>query len=164
MTPEGRDRGSGTSAGDDAARAGAGPIEAVRAANQAFYTAIETGDLDAMGALWLDGPASASVTCIHPGNAPVTGRSEVLRSFAAIMVGTPYIQFILTEIRVAVIREVAVVTCMENVLTPGTERGAVFAAGRAAATNVFLRVDGAWLLWQHHGSPIIDSRRSGRAG
>ncbi len=61
----------------------------------------------------------------------MTGRSEVLRSFAAVMVGTPYIQFILTDVRVAVIREVAVVTCMENVLTPGTERGAVFAAGRA---------------------------------
>ena len=99
------------------------------------------------------------MTCIHPGNAPVTGRSEVLRSFAAVMVGTPYIQFILTDVRVAVIREVAVVTCMENVLTPGTERGAVFAAGRAVATNVFLRVEGRWLLWQHHGSPIIEPRR-----
>jgi hypothetical protein len=113
-----------------------------------------------MGAIWLDGPASATVTCIHPGNPPVSGRSEVLRSFAAVMVGTPYIQFILTDVRVAVIREVAVVTCMENVLTPGTERGAVFAAGRAVATNVFLRVDDAWQLWQHHGSPIIEPRRS----
>jgi len=117
-----------------------------------------------MGALWLDGPASASVTCVHPGNPPVTGRSEVLRSFAAVMVGTPYIQFILTDVRVAVIRDVAVVTCMENVLTPGTEQGAVFSAGRAVATNVFLRVDGAWQLWQHHGSPIIEPRRSEHDG
>ena len=137
-----------------------GPVDAVRAANQAFYSAIETGDLDAMGALWLDGPAGVSVTCIHPGNPPVTGRSEVLRSFAAVMVGTPYIQFILTDVRVAVIREVAVVTCTENVLTPGTARGAVFSAGRAVATNVFLRVDGSWFLWQHHGSPILEPRRS----
>ncbi|MDQ3114347.1 MAG: nuclear transport factor 2 family protein [Actinomycetota bacterium] len=142
------------------AGAGSAQVEAVRAANQAFYTAIESGDLDAMGSLWLDGPASASITCIHPGNAPVTGRSEVLRSFAAVMVGTPYIQFILTDVRIAVIRDVAVVTCTENVLTPGTERGAVFSAGRAVATNVFLRVDDRWLVWQHHGSPIIEPRRS----
>jgi ketosteroid isomerase-like protein len=139
--------------------AAAGPVEAVRAANQRFYTAIETGDLDAMGTIWLDGPASASVTCIHPGNPPVTGRSEVLRSFAAVMAATPYIQFILTDVRVAVIGEIAVVTCMENVLTPGTDRGAVFSAGRAVATNVFLHVGSAWLLWQHHGSPVLEPRR-----
>lgn len=137
----------------------AGLADAVRAANQAFYTAVETGDLDAMGTLWLDGPGSASVTCIHPGNAPVTGRSSVLRSFAAVMVATPYIQFILTDVRVAMIGEIAVVTCVENVLTPGTERGAVFSAGRAVATNVFIHVNGAWLLWQRHGSPIIERRR-----
>jgi uncharacterized protein (TIGR02246 family) len=138
----------------------ASPVDAVRAANQAFYTAFEAGDLDAMEALWLDGPAAPSVTCIHPGAEPISGRSSVLRSFAAVMAQTPYIQFILTDVRVAVVQDVAIVTCTENVLTSGTEKGAVFAAGHGVASKVFLRIDGRWRLWQHHASPVVDRRRS----
>lgn len=135
-------------------------VEAVRTAHQTFYTAIESGDLDALERLWLDGPAEQTVTCIHPGAEPIQGRREVLRSFALVMANTPYIQFILTDVRVAVVRDVAVVTCMENVLTSGEANGAVFAAGRAAASKVFLHVDGYWRLWQHHASPIVEQRRS----
>ena len=39
---------------------------------------------------------------------------------------------------------------------PGARAGAVFAAGRAVATKVFLRVNGEWRLWQHHASPVVD--------
>lgn len=135
-------------------------IEEVSAANQAYYAALEAGDLDAMEALWLDGPAAGSVSAIYPGSPAVHGRREVLRTFAVLMANTPYIQFILTDLHVAVAGDTAFVSCTENVLTPGARSGAVFAAGRAVATKVFLRVDGQWRLWQHHASPVVDRRES----
>ena len=49
-------------------------------ANQLLYDAFETGDIDLMNALWLDGPDAATVTCVHPGWAPLHGRDAVLRS------------------------------------------------------------------------------------
>ena len=129
-----------------------------RDVNTAFYTAIESGDLDAMERLWLDGPASVNVCAIHPGSPPLYGRPTVLRSFAALMAGTPYIQFILTDVHVTIAGDTAVVTCMEDVLTSGQSAGAVFAANRAVATKVMVYVGGAWKLWLHHASPVVERR------
>ena len=74
------------------------------------------------------------------------------------MASTPYIQFFLTDVRVAVIGDVAVVTCTENVLTAGTTRGAVV-RGRARRwrPTCSCGVDGGWRLWLHHGSPVVES-------
>lgn len=133
-------------------------IAEVTAVNQAYYAALEAGDLDAMEALWLDGPAAGSVSAIYPGSPAVHGRRDVLRTFAVLMANTPYIQFILTDVHVAVAGDTAFVSCTENVLTSGAKSGAVFAAGRAVATKVLLRIDGTWRLWQHHASPVMDRR------
>ncbi|MDP9394145.1 MAG: nuclear transport factor 2 family protein [Actinomycetota bacterium] len=137
-------------------------VRAVEAANEAFYRAIESADLDLLEAVVLDGsPAdAAAVTTVHPGWPLLRGRGEVLRSFAAVMAGTPYIQFILTDVDVRTLGDVAVVTCAENILT-GVERESDgetelgFAAGRVVATNVFRRTPSGWRLWVHHASPVM---------
>lgn len=140
---------------------GAGGREdaAVLKANQSFYDAFENGDIDLMSAVWLDGPHGASVSCVHPGWSPLQGREQVLRSWSVIMANTAYIQFVLTDVRVSVAGEVAVVTCGENVLTDLAavdEDGAPgLAGGRAVATNVFRRHGGHWRLWVHHASPVL---------
>lgn len=126
--------------------------------NASLYSAIESGDLDLMGAVWLDGEAAADAVCVHPGWPALRGRSEVLRSWAAIMAGTPYIQFFLTDVEVAVYGDTAVVTCTENILTGVDEEGdgpPTFAGGKVAATNVFRRTTGGWRLWVHHSSPVM---------
>lgn len=139
---------------------------AVEAANDAFYRSIEAGDVDLLEAVLLDGPAAPDVTSVHPGWPMLRGRGEVLRSFTAVMAGTPYIQFILTDVDVRVVGEVAVVTCGENILT-GVERAGDgepelgFAAGRVVATNVFRRTPGGWRLWLHHASPVLASENDG---
>jgi ketosteroid isomerase-like protein len=138
---------------------------AARDANTAFYTAIEGGDLDALERLWLDGPTSASVCCIHPGNPPLYGRRAVLRSFAALMAATPYIQFILTDVHVTIAGETAVVTCEENILTGAGDSGDADLGGlgggqKVLATNVFRRRPQGWRLWLHHASPLVDPRRT----
>jgi len=140
-------------------------VAAVKAANTALYDAFETGDIDLMGAVWLDDDGPVEVACVHPGWAPVHGRGAVLRSWSMIMANTAYIQFVLTDVRVQVSGDVAVVTCGENMLTgmPETaEDAAAFAGGRAVATNVFRRTPVGWRLWMHHASPVL-ARQSGDA-
>ena len=51
---------------------------AVNFANEAFYVAFSTRDLEAMDALWA---RQAPVTCIHPGWNALTGRDAVMESW-----------------------------------------------------------------------------------
>ncbi len=125
----------------------------VEEVNAAFYAAFETGDLDAMRALWLEDPETL---CVHPGALPVRGTSAISRSWALIMANTPYIQFFLTDVEVSVLDGVASVTCTENVLTADeTMARDTFGGARAVATNVFVRAPDGWRLWIHHSSPVL---------
>ena len=120
-------------------------LEAVLAANQAFYDAHEGRDLDAMAAVWGDGD---DVVCIHPGWPILRGRDEVLESWRRIFGGPGRNQFIVTNDAVVVDGDLAWVTLDENLVADG-------ATGTVAATNVFRRVDGRWRLVVHHGSPVM---------
>jgi uncharacterized protein (TIGR02246 family) len=124
----------------------------VTAANASLYEAFETADVDRMAALWDDADPEA-VVCVHPGWPMLRGRDTVLRSWAAVMAGTDYIQFFLTDVRVSVLGDIAVVTCQENVLTEVTETSHGNAA--VVATNVFVRRAGRWRAQVHHGSPVL---------
>lgn len=125
----------------------------VLAANQGLYDAVEHGDLDLMRSLWLPGETTV---CVHPGAEPVRGTSAVLRSWAVVMANTGYIQFILTDVVVDERDDVAVVSCVENVLSEAEgESVETFAGGKAAASNVFVRTSTGWKVWMHHSSPVI---------
>jgi ketosteroid isomerase-like protein len=129
--------------------------ERITAANTELYDAMESGDLDRMSRLWLDG----EVSCVHPGWHVLRGRSEVLRSYALIMANTEYIQFFLTDVEVVVLGDTAVVTCTENILSGGPadaegETGPLV-GGLVVATNVFRSTPEGWRLWSHHGSPVL---------
>lgn len=129
--------------------------QAIETVNQAFYTAIENADLDKMTEVWAEDSAEGQVTCVHPGWTLLAGRSEVLRSWALIMANTTYIQFVLTDVKTSVLGDMAVLTCVENILTAGDEGEASFAAGKVVASNVYLRTPEGWRLWMHHGSPVL---------
>jgi ketosteroid isomerase-like protein len=131
-------------------------VAAVLAANEAFYAAVEAGDLDRLRSLWVDTPGSV---CVHPGAAPIHGTSAALRSWALVMASTDYIQFFLTDVEVTVTGDTAAVTCTENVLTAGGSGGGEgadtpFRGGRARAVNIFTRAAGRWRMWLHHASPV----------
>ena len=129
----------------------------VEAANTAFYRAFEQADVDAMAEVWDDEQPEA-LTCIHPGWPPLRGRSQVLRSWSALMATTEYIQFFLTDVTVAVEGDIAVVTCTENVLTAvALDDG----AGAAVATNVFRRRADGWRLQVHHAGPLMTEQEAG---
>ena len=126
--------------------------QAVEAVNLALYEAFETADAERMGRVWDEADPDA-VVCVHPGWPMLRGRGQVLRSWSAVMAGTDYIQFFLTDVRIAVEGDTAVVTCTENVLTEVSESGDGNAA--VAATNVFRRRPDGWRLQVHHGSPVL---------
>ncbi len=124
----------------------------VAAANAALYEAFETADVDRMSTVWDDVDPGA-VVCVHPGWPMLRGRDTVLRSWSAVMAGTDYIQFFLTDVQIRVLGDTAIVTCQENVLTEVTEKG----DGNAAviATNVLVRRPEGWRVQVHHGSPVL---------
>lgn len=106
------------------------------------------------------GDRSAAISCVHPGWPVLTGRGEVLRSYALIMANTEYIQFFLTDVRVSVAGDTALVTCTENILSGGpAPRGGdelgPLVGQLVVATNVFRRTPGGWKLWSHHASPVL---------
>ncbi len=155
-------------------------VEEVARVNTAFYEAMERGDFEELATLWLapmdiDGAEhtadpedpeeaeatdrGAEVSCVHPGWPVLTGRGEVLRSYALIMANTEYIQFFLTDVHVSVISDTALVTCTENILSGGpAEEGnslGPLVGQLVVATNVFRRTSDGWKLWSHHASPVL---------
>ncbi|MEU3736961.1 MULTISPECIES: nuclear transport factor 2 family protein [unclassified Streptomyces] len=155
-------------------------VEQVELANTAFYEALERGDFDELSDIWLDtGTApepddpdarddedaaedgdEPAISCVHPGWPVLTGRGEVLRSYALIMANTEYIQFFLTDVHVGVAGDTALVTCTENILSGGPPPEAGGELGPlvgqlVVATNVFRRTVDGWKLWSHHASPVL---------
>jgi ketosteroid isomerase-like protein len=129
--------------------------ELVEQANTAFYETMERGDFDELSDLWLDD----DISCIHPGWPVLSGRGEVLRSYALIMANTEYIQFFLTDVKVHLTGDTALVTCTENILSggPAEDGGELgpLVGQLVVATNVFRRTPDGWKIWSHHGSPVL---------
>ncbi|WP_328318894.1 nuclear transport factor 2 family protein [Streptomyces sp. NBC_00388] len=130
-------------------------VEEVELANTAFYETMERGDFDALSTLWLHD----EISCVHPGWPVLSGRGDVLRSYALIMANTEYIQFFLTDVVVTVADDTALVTCTENILSggPAEEAGELgpLVGQLVVATNAFRRTPEGWKLWSHHGSPVL---------
>lgn len=119
-------------------------VDAVLAANRAYYEAFEARDLDAMSAVWHHDDA---VACTHPGWRTLHGWGAVAASWFALFRGPQHLQFILTDERVQVAGDVAWVTVDEDLI--GDE-----VSGTVAAVNVYRRIDGRWRMVLHHGSPV----------
>ena len=130
-------------------------VTEIETLNQEFYNAIEGADLDRMEEIWAEDTPDRVAICVHPGWSMLTGRGEVMRSWALIMANTPYIQFVLTDVRTSVLGDVAVVSCAENILTADDEGDTGFVAGKVVATNTFVLTPHGWRLWIHHGSPVL---------
>jgi ketosteroid isomerase-like protein len=119
----------------------------VLAANRAFYAAFEARDMDAMSDLW---EHSDRAVCVHPGWGRLAGWASISASWFALFQNDQHLQFILTNESVAVVGDIAWVSCDENLLSD-TEVG-----GTVAAMNLFARADDAWRLVVHHGSSVLD--------
>jgi ketosteroid isomerase-like protein len=122
---------------------------AVRAANDAFYRAFESLDLDEMDRVWARGE---HVACIHPGWSRLRGWRGVRRSWAVIFQNASEMRFTITDVVVEVRGDVAWVHCTENILSEAQGSLSITAV---LATNVFERRQRAWLMVHHHASHVL---------
>jgi len=137
--------------------AGTDAVDAVLAANAAFYAALELCDLDAMSDVW---EQSERAVVTHPGWPMLRGWASVKESWAAIFRNTNFIQFVLTDEHCTVHGDTAWVTVEENILqaTGATGESAAdsehLSGSRAVSTNIFVSDGTRWRLVVHHASPL----------
>jgi len=120
----------------------------VQEINSEFYHAFENLSIERMERLWKH---EDNIVCIHPGWDLFTGWLAIRESWITIFSNTDMIKFIITNTKVRVFGNVAVVVCLENIET--SVNGEILRLG-VIATNVFEQIDNQWLLIHHHGSSV----------
>jgi ketosteroid isomerase-like protein len=109
-------------------------------ANEAFYKAFASRDMDSMDALWAN---HVSVACIHPGWNVLRGRELVIASWRSILGSEHSPDVTCGNASAHVLGESAFVICEEQV-----------ADDILIATNVFVREEGGWKMAHHQAAPI----------
>jgi uncharacterized protein (TIGR02246 family) len=122
--------------------------QAVEAANQAFYRALESQEIERIEELWAH---ENWVRCVHPGWDVISGWQRVRESWQRIFEGGQKLRVSPTDIHIQVEGSLAWVICTENITVFDSTS---FDSAQAAATNLFIRRDGHWLMVHHHSSPI----------
>jgi ketosteroid isomerase-like protein len=121
--------------------------DAVLAANLEFYRAFTARDVAGMDALWA---RASPVACLHPGWAALTDREAVIASWEAILSNPDAPRIACFDERVFVYGDTALVLCEEEL--PG---------GTLAASNFFVREDGAWRMVHHHAGQLVRRQAEG---
>jgi ketosteroid isomerase-like protein len=129
-----------------------GQFESAAAAEAAFYTAFEDGDLDAMMAVWADSPG---IVCVHPMSQPLSGCAAVRASWAQIFASGQTVSIGIDLIAETVSVELAVRVVHERIRV--TEAGGGH-DGIVLATNAYRRLEGGWRMVLHHASPLPEQR------
>jgi hypothetical protein len=123
-------------------------IVQVQKINTEFYHAFENLSIERMEGLWKH---EDNVVCIHPGWDLFTGWLAIRESWRAILRNTEMIKFIITNTKLRVFDNIAVVVCLENIET--LLNGEIVRLG-VIATNIFEQMENQWLLIHHHGSSV----------
>lgn len=116
-------------------------------AENAFYKAFESGDLEAMMSIWAD---SADVKCIHPLGTILSGQSAIRASWADIFsVQTPR-NFEIERVSLIQTSDLAIHTVFETITLPLQHHR----FPPLLATNIYREVNGSWQMVLHHASPV----------
>ena len=115
-------------------------------AENAFYEALEHGDLEGMMAVWAE---DEEIICVHPGGPRLSGPEEVRASWARIFSGGVGPRVHITQQVAVTAMMIAVHSVHENFTVQGDARAQV----PVIATNVYLRTAAGWRMIVHHASP-----------
>lgn len=130
------------------------PEDAVRAANQRFYAAFESLDINEMDAVWSH---DDRVECVQPGWDLLLGWDEVRDRWARVFKNIKRLRVALSGVWIRVEGTVGWVTCTTRITTAFAD---TLDDAIVQATNIFLLREGQWLLVAHHASPLPSSPRS----
>jgi ketosteroid isomerase-like protein len=122
-------------------------------AENAFYEALESADLEAMMAVWAE---DEEIVCVHPTGPRLTGQDQVRESWAQIFAGGSRTRVHVTRQTTLSGMMMEVHSVQENFALEGEQRGAQGRDSRPApivATNVYLRTAAGWRMIVHHASP-----------
>jgi ketosteroid isomerase-like protein len=125
----------------------ASDIEAVKAANQAFYTALSAGDVAAMQKVWSSDP---DIQNIGPrAKAAAVGWESIGKGFERTRDAFPELNVSMKP-RIKIVGAVAWTSGIEQ--TQRKDKAGVVSSGENLATNIFEKQDGRWLMVYHHAS------------
>lgn len=119
------------------------PCTTAEAAENAFYAAMATGDLDGMMSLWADDDA---IVCNHPGGPRLIGAPAIRASFREIF-SHGGVRITTAELQTFRTAEVAVHSLIERIAVEGRGGSEVV---EVIVTNVFVRTGGEWRILVHH--------------
>src|SRR5215831_18394010 len=119
----------------------------VKEANARFYEAVSSQSLAEIEAVWSHAPW---VKCVHPGWELLVGWQQVRESWDNIFRNAEYLRITISNVAIQIHSEVAWVVCTENI---ASAHEANYQTATAQATNIYHKIDGAWLLVHHHASP-----------
>ena len=126
-------------------------VEEVNEVNTQFYHAFESLSIEMMDKLWKH---DENVVCIHPGWDLSSGWLAIRESWITIFSNTETIKFIITNTKVRIFNNIAVVVCLENIETSINSQAIKIGI---IATNIFERNElNQWLLIHHHGSSVTN--------
>jgi ketosteroid isomerase-like protein len=109
--------------------------DAALKANEAFYAAFASGDLQAMDSLWA---RESPVACVHPGWPPLQDRDKIMESWQGILANPPRPPIVAVQPEVQLHGDTALVICWEAIGTM-----------HLVAANLFVREHGAWKMVLH---------------
>ena len=115
------------------------------AAEEAFYRAMQKGDLKLMMAVWDE---DDNVSCVHPGGKRLQGREAVRASFEQILGASPGMQFRLSDISQYYDQNLAVHVLHENIRLGKDSHF----QPPVVATNIYRLTDNGWRMIMHHAS------------
>ena len=115
-------------------------------AENAFYEALERGDLEGMMAVWAE---DEEIICVHPTGPRLSGQDQVRESWAKIFAGGAGPRVHITQQVAVTGMMIAVHSVHENFTVEGDPRPTV----PIVATNVYLRTAAGWRMIVHHASP-----------
>lgn len=119
------------------------PCPTAEAAEQAFYAAMATGDLEGMMRLWADDDA---IVCNHPGGPRLIGLHAIRASFRDIF-SNGGVRIETAELQAFRTTDVAVHSLIERISVEGQGGSEII---EVIVTNVFVRVGAAWRILVHH--------------
>ena len=115
-------------------------------AENAFYEALERGDLEAMMAVWSE---DEDIVCVHPSGQRLAGQAQVREIWRQMFAGGPAMRVRITQQVAVAGMMIAVHSLHENITVAGESR----ARPPMVATNVYLRTPAGWRMIAHHASP-----------
>jgi ketosteroid isomerase-like protein len=127
--------------------------------NTRFYKAFESLSIEKMEEVWKH---SDDTVCIHPGWEMFTGWTSIRESWETIFENTSKIEFFITNIKVKVFENIAIVVCLENIDSVIDNENSIRMG--VIATNIFEKqnannnknYNNEWLMLHHHGSIVVN--------